>query len=564
MGGEELDYIKLSLADWLYNAGITGLVNILKHANDEVDINGQEITIKTDVLENFEEKYFRYFIDTYEESLSWYKIVSFEKFITKFENENFESFDEKSLDMLNEYIGSGTKSGSIKYYLNSNSYKAAYKLIDNQFDITKAEKNLTPIKVKKGEKFSIKEVKEAFSKIRDIISYCKEPNTKRYLAGKNVVYTIIKNAWNGVAFLNPQTKIPDMYIDFKEYFVDKTIEYTMQDASKYKYNCFVCTNKTKDISNDLSFLNMTGFDTNRKPSHVWNFVNDIIVCPICKLVYSCVPAGFLYVYGNGIFINDNHSVSSSEKINFNIKHEILHNEESKGIYNAFGTMIKALHERINDSQKYELADIQVVRYEDERYRFNLLSKNVLKVLYESKEDLNSLIKTGFQEVKTYFRLYDEVMKSLLNNENLFILIHKVIVIKITNPKDAKYNESHIRNLIKINLKYLKGVGYMEGTEKDIVKTASGAGYYLREAYKSKNSENKLNGISYRLLNALKTSNKNMFMDTILNCYLYTSKPVPTFITECLKDDNVFKTIGYAFVTGLIDGKKTENSDGGDK
>ncbi len=447
---------------------------------------------------------------------------------------------------------------------NSNSYKAAYKLINSQFDITRAEKDLNQIKVKKGAKFDIEDVKEVFSKIKAIISYCNEPNSKKYLAGKNVIYTIIKNAWNGVAFLNAQTKIPDMYIDYKEYFADKALDYIRQDTSKFKYDCFVCKNKIKDMSNDLSFLNMTGFDTSRKPSHVWNFVNDVMVCPVCKLVYSCVPAGFSYVYGNGIFVNDNHSVKSATGINYKIKHDILHNDESKGIFNAFGTMIKALHESINDSEKYELADMQIVRYEDEKYRFNLLSKNVLNVLYNSKDELNSLIKTGFQEINTFFRLYDEVMKNLLNNENLFILIHKAIVIKISKPQDAKYNENHIRNLIKINLKFIKGVGCMEGSEKDIVKISSSSGYYLREAYKAKNSENKLNGISYRLLNSLKTNNKNMFMDTILNCYLYTNKPVPTFITECLKDDNVFKTIGYAFVTGLIDGKKNENVDGGDK
>ncbi|MFZ5987573.1 MAG: type I-B CRISPR-associated protein Cas8b1/Cst1 [Bacillota bacterium] len=557
-------YIKVSLADWLYNAGIIGLVNILQHAKDEIDITGQDIVFKADALENFEEKYFKYLIDTYESSLSWYKVVSFESFIKKHEDENFESFDEKTLDVLNQYIGSGTKSGSVKYYLNSNSYKAAFKLTDNQFDIVKAEKDLNQIKTKKNEKLDIQDVKEVFSKIKAIISYCKDPNSKKYLAGKNIIYTIIKNAWNGVAFLNAQTKIPDMYIDYKEYFVDKTLEYLKQDLSKHKYNCFMCNNKIKDMSNDLSFLNMTGFDTNRKPSHVWNFINDIVVCPVCKLVYSCIPAGFSYVYGNGIFINENQRVENSVRINYRIKHDILHNEESKGIYNAFGTMIRALYESINDSEKYELADIQVVRYEDEKYRFNLLSKNVLKVLYDSRDELNSIIKTGFQEVNTFFRLYDEVMKKLLNNENLFILIHKVITIKISKPQDARYNESHIRSLINVNLKYMKGVGYMEGTEKDIVKTASGAGYYLREAYKSKNSENKLNGISYRLLNALKTNNKNMFMDTILNCYLYTNKPIPTFITDCLKDDNVFKTIGYAFVTGLIDGKKSEITNGGDK
>ncbi len=559
-----MKFIKLSLHDWLYNAGVIGLLNVLKHSKDDFQVNGQEVTINADSFENFEEKYFKYFIDTYEKTLSWYKIIQMESFIKKHENENFESFGEDSLKRLNEYIGSGSKSGSVKYYLSSNSYKAAFKLVEDELDIEKAGKELTQIRLRKNEDPNIEEVKEAFSKIKAIINYCNKPNAKKYIAGKNIIYTIIKNAWDRVSFLNRQTKIPDMYIDYKQYFVDKTIEFSTQDATKFKYNCFICDSKMCDMNNDLSFLNMTGFDTSRKPSHVWNFINDIAICPVCKLVYSCVPAGFSYFYGNGIFVNANYSIGESQRINNKIKYEILNNQETKGIYNAFGTMIKGLHESINESQKYELSDVQVVRYDGGRYRFNILSKEILGVLYNSKDELNGLIKTGFQEITTYFRIYDELMKRLLNNENLFMLIHKIIIIKISKSRDAHYNESHIKNLIKINFRYLKGVGCMQKTEVNIINTASAAGYYLREAYKSKNSENKLNGICYRLLNALKTNNKNMFMDTILNCYLYTNKLIPKFMTDCLRGDEEFKTIGYAFVTGLIDGKKNEITNGGEK
>ncbi len=108
---------------------------------------------------------------------------------------------------------------------------------------------------------------------------------------------------------------------------------------------------------------------------------------------------------------------------------------------------------------------------------------------------------------------------------------------------------------------------MENIEKDILKTYSGAGYYLKQAYIDKSSENKLNGISYRLLNALKTNNRGMFMDVILNCYLYTGKQVPSFFTDCMKDTELFKTIGYSFVAGLIDGEgktKNTNSNGGNE
>ncbi len=248
-----------------------------------------------------------------------------------------------------------------------------------------------------------------------------------------------------------------------------------------------------------------------------------------------------------------------------INKEILKDSEMNS-NTTFKSIITALNEKVNDHFKYELADIQVVRYETEKYRFNILSKNVLKIIRDSKDDLNKLIKASHKEVDTYFRVYEELVKKLFNNENQFLLIHKLFIQKLTKPKASFFNYSTINRVIRINFNFLKGAGYMADKEKDILKSYSGAGYYLREEYKNKSSENKLNGIAYKLLNALKTNNKGMFMDVILNCYLYTGKQVPMFFTDCLKSNEELKTIGYAFISGLVDGedymKKTEK--GGNK
>ena len=528
-----MKFIKLSLHDWLYNAGVIGLLNILKHSNDEFDINGQEVTINTDSFENFEEKYFKYFIDTYEKTMIYTKLVN------KIEKLLNTQVEESNLKEVTDDID----------FIKSKMKNSAYKSLVDSIDLKKLVKPS-----KKDKSISL----DILLELKEIILN----NKKTILKSECIGYYDQKSKSS-----KAPNAIIDKYINTNMLNIESNTKEIIDYLPK-KFNsgfcCFSCGREIKKIESGLSFLNRMFFDTSRKTSHVWNFVSDVEICPICKFVYYCVPAGFTTVYGKGIFINANYSVEESQKINNKIKHDIVNNEESKGVYNAFGTVIKGLHESVNESQKYELSDIQVVRYDEDKYRFNLLSKNILKVLYNSKEELNSLVKTGFQEIKTYFRLYDETMKKLLNNENLFILIHKIIVIKISKPKNAHYNESHIKSLININLKYMKGVGCMEKTEIDIIRIASRDGYYLREAYKSKNSENKLNGICYRLLNALKTNNKNMFMDTILNCYLYTNKLIPKFMTDCLRGDEEFKTIGYAFVTSLIDGKKNEITNGGEK
>lgn len=557
-----MNEITIQLGDWLFNAGVVGLVNILLHAGDEVKLNGQEVSFNAGVLDKFEEKYFKYFIDTYEKTLAWYKVVSFEDFIKKHEEENFESFTEKDLEILNQYIGSGSKSGTLKYILTSNSHKAAYNLITSELDVLELEKQISTIKLKKNEelKDQIPKIKDLMKKIHDIIRYYNQPDAKKYIAAKNVIYTIINNAWNNVSFLNRQTKIPDMYEDYKIYFLQGLNDYLNNNKKEYNYSCSNCGSLMNDMNNDIAFLNATGFDTSRKLSNVWNFNNDIAICPVCKIVYSCVPAGFTYVYDKGIFINQNQDIQSAVNVNQRIKSEIIDSGDVKNIWEFYRIVSEEMERKINEGVKYELVDIQVVRYENESYRFNLLSKKMLKVLSKSTKELNALLKLGYKEVNTYFNIYDEVMKRLLNNENLFLLIHKLMIQKLTKPSESYYQMRNINYLLEINNNYLEGVVGMEVKERDILELSKNAGYYFRKAYEERNVENKINGIAYRLLNALKTNNQHMFMDTLINCYLYIKQSVPKVFIDGMKDDYEFKSVGYAFVAGMTsESKKNEEN-----
>lgn len=552
--------IKLYMEDWLYNSGLVGFYNILKHAGDDIVIKQNYIEFESDILVEFEKKYFNYFIEKYKDVLSLNKIIAFEEdFISHHEESNFEEFDEKSLEYINKYISDVAKKQII-----SNSYKSAYELIESSVDILELEKKLKTIKLKKKQdiKDVLPEIKDTFDLLKQIIKYMKQEESKKYIGAKNIMYTVIKNGWNGICFLNPQTKEKDMYIDYKKYFIVPTIEYLGTDKSKFKYRCFSCDKEMKDFNNDLSFLNSTGFDVSRKSSHVWDFQNDIAVCPVCKLIYSCVPAGISYLYDKGIYINDNSSMRNAIDINNKIYMEIYkqNNEDKKLTYKA---LVESVNEEYNDKIKYELADIQLVRYENEKYSFNILSRKSLQVIKDSENDLNKLINCGYKEINTYFNVYELVIDRLLNSQNMFTLIQKMLHYKLSQPRDSHYNAFHIIRILRINTRFLKGVGCMKGVYKDIVKDGNDAGKKLREKYRSKGAVDKLSGISYRLLNSLKTNNVDSFMDTLLNCYLYVKSSVPEIFLDTLKNEEKFKTIGYAFVAGIVEGKNEGENGGND-
>lgn len=560
--------INIYLGDWQLNAGLIGLINIL--GKDVIDIEYDHIAFTPDDLNQFEDAYFSYYIETYKELLSWHKIVSYKSSIERFETDNFLSFTESDLDRLNSYIRD-----TLKYYLKSASYKAAYTLISSVTDIVELEKEIKQVgKLKKGETFEskrteiIQEIKQNLPNIKTAIAFCESPQGKKYLAAKNVIYTVIKNGWNGISFLNPQAKNPDMYMDFHDTFVKPAQDYlkeSEEQQQKYKYHCASCNRKIKDLKNDVNFLNATGFDVARKAAHTWDSINDIAVCPLCKLVYSCVPAGFTYVYNDGLFINASTDLGDLYRMNHTLKYEVLHSDAGKiSEVSPYRALIQNFQKGNLQRQMQELANVTLIRYENETYRFNILPTNSLQTIELANKQLASLIPTGFREINTSFRLYKLVLQMMFNQENLFYLIHKLLYFKLTNVEGLFYQPFHVRNIIEINSIFLGGLNQMTDENQkvlpnDIARRVNYIGGKFKEEYSTRFNENKLMTITHQLLGALKINNRDRFMDVLLNCYSYINRPVPKTLLDVFSSEENFKTIGYSFVTGIIGKSEKEET-----
>ena len=292
--------IELKLKDWLFNAGLLGFINILETSDGEEKvrkfIDDQNRCLKfskeelLELLEDFEYKYFDFFIKRYGKTLTYGKILEFEEYIDDFQNENRKIEEIEELKRINEKIG------FFKEKLKSNSYKAAYDFIkkDGKNEIEKLEKALKKVKEpKKNEEISDsinQDIKDNLKIMKEIINFFKlkisneRGYSKNYLAAKNIAYILVNNAWNSVSFLNRGNSAKDIYEEYKSYFVNTAKGYIKMDKSKFKYKCAVTNMPMKDFKNTLGFLNNTGFDVNRKPSHVWNFVNDIAVTPLVILI----------------------------------------------------------------------------------------------------------------------------------------------------------------------------------------------------------------------------------------------------------------------------------------
>ena len=175
--------IELKLKDWAFNAGLLGFINILETSDGEEKvrkfIDDQNRCLKfskeelLELLEDFEYKYFDFFIKRYGKTLTYGKILEFEEYIDDFENENRKIEEIEELKRINEKIG------FFKEKLKSNSYKAAYDFIkkDGKSEIEKLEKALKKVKEpKKNEEISDsinQDIKDNFKIMKEIINFFK-------------------------------------------------------------------------------------------------------------------------------------------------------------------------------------------------------------------------------------------------------------------------------------------------------------------------------------------------------------------------------------------------------
>ena len=579
--------IELKLKDWLFNAGLLGFINILgEEAKDngelEIDDKNRLIRFSRKVLENFEYKYFDFFIKRYGKTLTYGKILEFDKYIDEFEEngEKIKSINE--LKMINDKIT------FFKAKIKSESYKKAYDFIEKNGTnkILQMEKELKKIKEPKENvneisnddvKNNLKIMKEIIGFFKKKITY-KEGNVKNYLAAKNIAYVIINNAWSSVSFLNRANAAKDIYEEYKSYFVEPALEYVNADKSKFKYKCTISNMPMKDYKNTLGFLNDTGFDVSRKPSHVWNFVNDIAVTPLVTLVYSCVPAGFIYGADKGIFVNANHNIDQLCNINNGIAYNILEDESEERNINLYKNLLKEIKKE-KDNTKYELSDIQIVKFEEGHYKFTLLSRNILKLLSENKEKLDDLLDKWYLIDRRYFYLYDVTITELLNNQNLFSLINKLCYYKISKAK-LSCKLKNIEDLLKINLDYIRRLKKMdkqeiiekkenkktseELTEKDVFYIRRDAMIFREEYIRKSGNDKKIGSLLYRLQNALRINNVDMFMDALISAHAYAGKNISSLFAKALLNDENFQTLGHGFLLGLLGEDKSKNENKTDK
>ncbi|EGT3846256.1 type I-B CRISPR-associated protein Cas8b1/Cst1 [Clostridioides difficile] len=609
--------LRVYRGDWFFNMGIVGFLNIIKKADKQAEIFIMEDYIEFDslFLENFHEYYFNYFMDEYDVSKRIKKNIDYSinfikskpdrikdgikkiKDSVKQQNDKIKKFDEEKFNLIKEKLDSMSKIKSYDEFdslealvdetidifkiksindrLTANLYK--YVVQDNYFgqvsffNVAKAKLDLDGLKQVMFNDYLRQII--YFGELADLLEENDYDKLKNYLNDRlNSIAKDINEKKVSKSSINTIEKIMK---EINKNFIKKNK--SIEDIKEYMDSLEVCEmcGLYKGILDEYSESNFAplGVSTNNARNMFWNQAYVPSICDICKLILFCTPAGATYTRKNYLineenefylFVNMDTSINELFERNNSLKAQKSEYSDSKD-ENPFNQLIKSIVEENTLKSEWQLRNILFVEFkasiDSKKCKINYFNIPTYLAKFFTDKYANKKIQSIYD-----YKLKSNILDLLLKNRDLKHLTNNILRNKVKNDMESnnKSNISGIDCFRVVQLRalinsYKKGVYKMDSKNLEKNDEKLRIIYYLgcdiHDYFVNKNSKNKIDGVSYKLLNSVKVGNKSDFMDTIIRVFMSAEKQIPAFILDIeIEKDLDFESIGHAFISGLISGK----------
>lgn len=609
--------LRVYRGDWFFNMGIVGFLNIIKKADKQAEIFIMEDYIEFDslFLENFHEYYFNYFMDEYDVSKRIKKNIDYSinfikskpdrikdgikkiKDSVKQQNDKIKKFDEEKFNLIKEKLDSMSKIKSYDEFdslealvdetidifkiksindrLTANLYK--YVVQDNYFgqvsffNVAKAKLDLDGLKQIMFNDYLRQII--YFGELADLLEENDYDKLKNYLNDR--LNSIAKDRNEKKVSKSSINTIEKIMKEINKNFIKKNK--SIEDIKEYMDSLEVCEmcGLYKGILDEYSESNFAplGVSTNNARNMFWNQAYVPSICDICKLILFCTPAGATYTRKNYLineenefylFVNMDTSINELFERNNSLKAQKSEYSDSKD-ENPFNQLIKSIVEENTLKSEWQLRNILFVEFkasiDSKKCKINYFNIPTYLAKFFTDKYANKKIQSIYD-----YKLKSNVLDLLLKNRDLKHLTNNILRNKVKNDMESnnKSNISGIDCFRVVQLRalinsYKKGVYKMDSKNLEKNDEKLRIIYYLgcdiHDYFVNKNSKNKIDGVSYKLLNSVKVGNKSDFMDTIIRVFMSAEKQIPAFILDIeIEKDLDFESIGHAFISGLISGK----------
>ena len=604
--------LRVYMNDWAINMGIIGFLNILKQSNMEEKVIKKDnyIEFDSELLENFQDYYFDYFMKEYDVSeklknnikynLSYLKnnqdkakeITKRIKESIKYQGDKVKKFDDENFKLLKEkYDAIGNiknfdqfkkieklcnecvdilKISYINEKLTANLYK--YVVGDNYFgqvsffNVAKSSLDVEGLKRVMFNDYLLSII--YYCKLQDYIEANDENSLKdwiekslQYFSDEVKAKTISKNSIKTIEKIlkeiNKLIKKKKNMDDIKDYLGNLD-------------NCQMCGDMKGLVDNytESDFVPLAVSADNSRNMY-WNMDMNFSICDLCKLILFCTPAGATLVRKKYITNEENEfysfvNMDTSIQELYNTNSNLRNNRDKE---NPFKELIVNIIDENKEKSRWQLENILFVEFkasvDAKKCKMNYLNMPTYLSKFLSKETkiLNSIKDRSLSASIIDIILKEKDLKYLINDK-----FREEIPNILSSSKEFHTSSSDIFKTVRI--RYILSCYKKGGTEKmddKKLKAIRYAGRDIHDYYVYTNSENKLEGIGYRLLNTAKVRNKKDFMDIVLRLFMSSKKKgkddkwhsmnVPmVFLDVMAEKDLDFESIAYAFISGLISDK----------
>lgn len=559
------EFVEFRLQDFLYNAGVVGLIHMLRYDEDygdccegrEYQLSGQSLLVSRDYL--LTRDLGKLFVDT---------LVYHLKEQTKFSRVLAEKaeLDKLYAQANGDYTREFCKKADELYkpmldMLNKPSYQSAYQILRDKGVDAPIGSLVAKIKASKEDQ-ALK--KATYDELHALLQ---QDEIERQLVFRDIMYDQIKlfyvdNKGSGAAFFHYRETDPGDA--FNQKFVDPlrlmigTEEADVKQVGG-RVLCIQCGKVARGKTPlgtyeelPLSTFTDTANDLGKKRSYYWNLNPDAYLCPLCAFVCALAPLGFEYRGRDAIFINNNSDVSillgSMNALN---QREVPSNDGFASIYAAF-TMDKltALKERLSNIQV-------IIREKDlDHYSMRTVDRSAIEVFVNCRRDFERIRPLYAKYGNTGINVFRQCIENVVLGRNQYPLIALLLRIALDSGRRIE-NLGSILN-IQINS---KGGNKVEGNIKRAY-VAKQEGSRLRalltkDVVLEADKDNRLRGLVYQLLNAASLVNRERYLELLIRTYSGIGKPVPDILFGCFESDEDFQQLAFAFLLGLKSGAEMQ-------
>ena len=248
------------------------------------------------------------------------------------------------------------------------------------------------------------------------------------------------------------------------------------------------------------------------------------------------------------------------------------NTQNKSTFIFYGGAFDDIYQ-INKSY----GDLKEQRTFDELI-FDIVREQKVKANYLKQRYIVYEYESDYQSKKTildYMIMTPDLVKLFSEESKLFDSLHhanKTRIIKLLLHRiDSKhFIMDELRDKVKKSYPVLDVIRLIQirhlnqclkedkVVDKTIEKRRIWALVKSAEQVRHKIGTKKAQGIAYRLLNSVRSNDKNTFMDTVMRVYISSDIEMPGLLLEALHEEKMdFATVGNAWIAGLIS-KSDEN------